>query len=225
MEQFAYLIGTLILGAVWAVIFLWRKDLRREMVFISVITLPFAFTEFLFVPEYWQPPSLFDLINRIGFGIEDLLFAFFAGGLAAVVFEFFKKEKLKKYLFDYELHLVPYFLVTFLFIGLEFIVPEKTIYNLTIALFLAAFLIAYRRPDLIRQIVYGGIFFGLLYFGLFVVFNNLFPEFVTNYYIHKNIWPIKILNVPLEEIVFAIGLGTSWSVLYEYMKGYKTKKI
>ena len=31
-------------------------------------------TEFLFYPTYWEPRSLYNLISRMGFGIEDVLF-------------------------------------------------------------------------------------------------------------------------------------------------------
>jgi hypothetical protein len=31
-------------------------------------------TEPLFVPDYWNPPSLFDLARRSGFDIESVIF-------------------------------------------------------------------------------------------------------------------------------------------------------
>jgi hypothetical protein len=51
-----------------------RPDLRRAIVLSALCSLPFAFTEFLFYPEYWTPTFLFDLGDRLGFGIEDFLF-------------------------------------------------------------------------------------------------------------------------------------------------------
>lgn len=36
----------------------------------------FDLTESIFVPEYWNPPSLFDLAPRTSFDIESLIFCF-----------------------------------------------------------------------------------------------------------------------------------------------------
>lgn len=38
-----------------------------------------GFTEPLFVPAYWNPPTLFDLAQRTGFDIESLIFTFAIG--------------------------------------------------------------------------------------------------------------------------------------------------
>ena len=51
-----------------------RPDLRRAMRLAALCSLPFAFSEFLFYPDYWTPTFLFDLGDRLGFGIEDFLF-------------------------------------------------------------------------------------------------------------------------------------------------------
>lgn len=40
------------------------------------IAATFGLTEPLFVPKYWNPPSLFDLAQRTGFGIKSLIFCF-----------------------------------------------------------------------------------------------------------------------------------------------------
>ncbi|MFH1522232.1 MAG: lycopene cyclase domain-containing protein [Patescibacteria group bacterium] len=223
LTQYAYLIGSLILGVAWLPIFLIRKDLRKEMLWMGLLSIPFAFSEFLFVPEYWNPPVLFDLINKIGFGIEDVLFCFFVSSIASVIYEFLTRKKLKKIIWNRKLHVTPYLITIFIFVGLEFIFPAKTIYNAMLALLAAATIIGVRRKDLIPQIIFGGAFFALLYFLLFLVFNTFFPEFITNYYTHKNLWNIYILKVPLEEIAFAFSAGTAWSSLYEYVKGYRLK--
>ena len=61
MIDYVWLIWSLIILAVWGMIFLFRKDYRKVMLKMSLITMPFGLTEPLFVPQYWNPPSLFDL--------------------------------------------------------------------------------------------------------------------------------------------------------------------
>ena len=57
------------------------------MLVVSFWTSLLGLTEPLFVPIYWNPPSLFDLASRTGFDIESLIFSFGIGGLAVVLYE------------------------------------------------------------------------------------------------------------------------------------------
>src|SRR3989344_7082167 len=87
--QYAWLVWSLMLWAVWIVVYcsLRNADSRKEMLIVSLWTSLLGLTEPLFVPEYWSPPSLFDLALRTGFDLESLLFAFGVGGLAVVIYE------------------------------------------------------------------------------------------------------------------------------------------
>ncbi|MES2027464.1 MAG: hypothetical protein V4448_18105, partial [Pseudomonadota bacterium] len=68
----------------WAIVFYARSSLRRRMLWAGFLTAPFGLTEPLFVPAYWNPPSLFNLAQRTGFDIESLIFCFAIGGLGVV---------------------------------------------------------------------------------------------------------------------------------------------
>ena len=59
---------------------------RKAMMWASLITAPLSLTEPLFVPDYWNPPSLFDLARRSGFDIESVIFSFAIGGIGAVLY-------------------------------------------------------------------------------------------------------------------------------------------
>ncbi len=64
----------------WVALYLAYPRHRRVMVRASLLTMPFGLTEPLFVPEYWNPPSLFGLAQRTGFDVESLIFCFAIGG-------------------------------------------------------------------------------------------------------------------------------------------------
>jgi len=211
--------------SVWVLIFGLRKDLRKEMIFGSLLGLPFGLTEFLFIPEYWNPPTLFNLVEKIGFSIEGLCFSFIVAGIASVIYEAVDRKKTVAIRSSRKLNIIPFVLLIAVFIGLEFIFPDKTIYNAAIASIIAALVMAIRRRDLIMQIVVSAIVFTILYFLLFLVFNRLFPEFVSTIYVLENFWGIMVLGVPLEEIMFAFSLGACWSVFYEYIRGYRTRDL
>ena len=72
--------------AIWGVIFLFHKNLRSEILIVSFWTMPLGLTEPLFVPLYWNPPSLFNLAQRTGFDIESLIFCFSIGGVGSVLY-------------------------------------------------------------------------------------------------------------------------------------------
>lgn len=59
-----------------------RRDLVIHMARMALISLPFAFTEFMFYPDYWNPPFLFDAAARFGFGVEDFLFVAALGAIS-----------------------------------------------------------------------------------------------------------------------------------------------
>lgn len=223
---FTYFIGCVVLFSVWLGIFLFRKDLRKEMFFGSLLGLPFGFSEFLFVPEYWTPPSLFNLIERVGFGVESLLFGFLVGGIASVIYEFFQREKVVP-LSNAELkkHFLAYALVVGTFLSLEFIFPTKSIYNLMLSFVLGTTYILVARGDLMRQIIFSGALLSVVYFLLFLLVNALFPDFVHTVYSLENFLGVMVLGVPIEEIMFAFSVGACWSTLYEFINGYRTKPI
>lgn len=58
----------------WLVAYLAFPRQRNAMLWASLFTMPLGLTEPLFVPRYWNPPSLFDLAQRTGFDIESLIF-------------------------------------------------------------------------------------------------------------------------------------------------------
>lgn len=223
--QYAYFIGCLIFFSVWILFFLSRKDLRKEMIFGSLLFLPFGFSEALWVPEYWNPPSLFNLISTYGFGIESFFFCFVCGGVAAVVYEIIARKRTVKIRGRQKFLFGPYISIILIFICLDFIFPSITIYNAIVSLLIGAVIIAIKRKDLIGQIIFGGIFFAIIYFLLFVVFNKIFPEYVSIAYNLEYIWGIIILGVPIEEILTSFAAGAVWSSFYEYIRGYRTKDL
>jgi hypothetical protein len=87
--HYSYLVGVLIFWVAWIVCSVLGKRYRAEIRWGSLIAAPMALTSLLFVPQYWSPPSLFNLDQKIRVGIEDVLWAAAVGGIASVVGEIF----------------------------------------------------------------------------------------------------------------------------------------
>ena len=97
MEERPFLVLVCFVWLLALTVILVRCDMRRHLGRIGVLALPFAFTESMFCPAYWNPPFLLDLQCVIGFGIEDLFFVSGLGvaalGLPALVLNLSLKER------------------------------------------------------------------------------------------------------------------------------------
>ncbi len=80
--RYVWLIWASVFLLPWTALFVAWPVLPRPMLWARALTAPFGLTEFLFVPAYWNPPSLFDLAHRTGFDIESRILCFAIGGLA-----------------------------------------------------------------------------------------------------------------------------------------------
>lgn len=220
--HFAYLVGALLFDAAWVACYVIGKKYRPQIIWGTVVTAPLALTSFLFVPQYWTPPSLFDLDARIRVGIEDFLWAGAVGGIASVVGEIVLKERLAaRRKQPRKKHYAPFVVMLGVFLILWFIQPNKNIYSTAIAFAVCAVVVAFLRSDLIPTMLVGAAVFTILYFLLFVYFLTLYPGFIDRYYNLPNISGIRVLGVPIEELMFAASGGAVWSVAYEYFQGYR----
>ena len=79
----------------WTLLYAFADADRRRVIWrTSLITSLFGLTEPIFVPQYWNPPSLFDLAARTGFDIESLIFSFAIGGIGASAYAWLTRESL-----------------------------------------------------------------------------------------------------------------------------------
>ena len=175
-------------------------------------------------PGYWEPPSILNLnIKTGGLGIEDALYMFFVGGIAAalyeVVFSFRVSKKSNKHLKkDYALW------VGLLAGVLVFVLtPINAVYLFIFLQLFGAVAIVWQRRDLLRHALLGGAFFMILYAILFLIFKALFPSFLNNYYHLERTSHVWLFGIPLEEFLYSLTLGMMWAPIYEYAHQVKDR--
>ena len=226
-----WLTFSLIFFTIWVFIWLIKPKLRKEMFWVSLFTMPFGLTEPLFVPLYWNPPSLFSLASKTGFDIESLIFSFAIGGLGAVIYESVFKtrhQKMNKHEMHsrkHNFHLLALTSPAIMFIPLILFTRINPIYSAIIAMFTGGIAAMLCRPDLKKKILIGGLIFFMLYFIFFVLFNLIYPGLVLKVWNLSALSGVLIIGVPLEEIIFAFTFGMLWSSVYEHIKWYKLKNI
>ena len=111
--QYIWLIWSLFFLMFWIILYLSKPFFRKEMLSISLGTMLLGFTEPLFVPEYWNPPTLFDLAQRTGFDIESLIFTFAIGGTGSVLYRAIYKRNVTKMEIGEMKHSATNFIFTF----------------------------------------------------------------------------------------------------------------
>ncbi|MBX3173517.1 MAG: hypothetical protein KF709_03850 [Gemmatimonadaceae bacterium] len=207
----------------WALLY-WRFPAhRRAMWRSSLLTTPFGLTEPLFVPEYWDPPSLFDLAQRTGFDVESLIFCFGIGGVAAVLVAALTRRTrtaAPAHERTASRHRFHRWALASPFITFVALLPLgwNPIYPGIVAMLVGGVASLLCRPDLARVILLGGVAF-VAYYAVFLV--GLEASAPADYI--RSVWNLQALSgvmigfIPLEEVLFAFGFGTYWSGIYEHV--------
>jgi len=226
-EQYIWLIWASAFLIPWAVIYLAFPQYRHTMLWTSLFTAPFGLTEPLFVPEYWSPPSLFDLALRTGFDIESLIFCFGIGGVGAVLYNLLHKKIPVKVVKDERLqplhrHHYKALAAPFVSFPLLYFFPWNPIYPSIIAMAIGAFANVLCRPDLKRKTWLGGILFLFFYIIFLVGLELSAPDYIEKVWNLSDLSGLMIGFMPLEELLFAITFGMYWAGVYEHFTWRRT---
>jgi hypothetical protein len=206
----------------WLALYYAYPQHRAVMWRVSLATMPFGLTEPLFVPEYWNPPTLFDLAQRTGFDLESLIFCFGIGGVGAVLYSVFthgRDEAVPSSVKHLPLHRHHYkaLLSPVLAFPLLYLLPWNAIYPAIGAMAVGAATTILCRPDLIRKTWVGGLLFFAYYFIFFLLLEITAPGYVQHVWNLPDLTGILLLGIPLEELLFAITFGFYWSGVYEHL--------
>lgn len=206
------------LAIVWLVVFLLRKDLRKQQIIFSVFTAPLApITQYLwFYNDYWRPEYIYGFnIGNVPTGIEELLFAFFVGGIAGVIYEviFRKKRKFGKPRHGTTLSLFALgFISSFVLIALGI----NSIWATSISLFLVAIIMISIDKDLIKDALYTSVFLTLIAIILYLIWLRLYPGVLKQFWIVSSFSGITIMGIPIEELAWFFSAGLCGGVFYEF---------
>ncbi len=221
--SYAYLSLSAALSLVWVTLHVLRRDLRGNMLRVSICTALLGLTEPIFVPRYWNPFTILNLARRTGFDLESLLFSFSIGGIVFAAYELlFHVKPVETIAAEREKgrhrqHTLAVLSAPLLFGILSATTRLNPIYSSAIALIAGFFATLYCRRDLwLKMIVSGGLFFAL-YFFVFALFNVVFRGYVEAVWNLKAISGVRLIGVPLEELMFGFTFGLYWSSVYEHL--------
>lgn len=218
--QYAFIIGIILFLLIWLFFFLLRKDLRKEMLIMSFLATPLGpLSKLFYLRDYWDPTYLFPLF---GIGIEDILFAFFIGGIASIIYEFFfsnKSKKVKK--------------GSLLFIGIlgiigvvgmivfNIILKFNSIYVSSAFFIIIGLIMILKRKDLFKNALLSGLLMIIIMFIFYIIYIGIFPEIVDNFWKVQNISGIFLIGIPIEELIWGFSWGFLCGPFYEFLRGKK----
>lgn len=223
--MYAYLTWSIVFGVIWLLLYIHREDLRYEILFSSLLFLPFGLTEPLFVPEYWNPVVLVKFFGL--FYIESFLWCFFTGGIVAVLYEEVFKRKLEITNYDKKVRFHAYFIYVSMIMTVIVMISIKYFTDLSVLRCSFLFMIlgflyfVITRSDLLWKSLASGIMFTVLYIVSLLFIDYLFPGFILNQWNIQGSIGIKIHSIVIEEYIYAFLFGIMWSVIYEEIKNIK----
>lgn len=219
MHPYAYLIGNVIFAAVWLILFWARKDLRREIIVLSIIGAALFPLALIYLPDYWYPDHI---TGNFPLGIEDFLFAFFIAGIGAVLYEavFGKTHTLCDCRKKDPKRLISIIVISIVvLLGLTFVFKLNSIYSSYVSFLIIFGYIIYFRRDLFWQAMISGFGVGLLMLLFYQIWTRVYPGIIEHWWQLQNISGILIFGTPLEEIVWGFTWGLVGGTIYEFVRG------
>lgn len=221
-EQYIWLLWSCAFVVPWTILYIAFPVYRKVMLGTSLVTMLFGLSEPLFVPEYWSPPSLFDLAIRTGFDIESLIFCFGIGGVGSVLYNVMTGARfvpVSEYYKHLPLHRHHRLAITAPFIAfpLLYFLPWNPIYPAITAMIIGAVANILCRPELKRKTWVGGVLFTVYYWLFLEGLHLLSPGYLDRVWNLEALSGILILHLPLEEFLFAFTFGMYWAGVYEHL--------
>lgn len=219
MLEYSFLTLSLLLSIPAVVVAVLRPDLRGVMGWMALASIPFAFTERLFYPDYWEPKFIFDLVNVIGFGIEDILFvagiaAFASTAWAAVTGLRMRDDGAPKWS-----RAALMLGVCFAAVAVLALVGVPMIYGAPIIMLILGAVICVMRPDLLVPGLGGAIVTTVCYTAVCLALMAIIPGVFELDWKTEKFLDLWVFGVPLEEILYAATAGWIGTLFYPWVTG------
>lgn len=228
-----YLICTLVIFAIYILVLLIRKDLRKIMLITSaLLVLTGPVSEILFYKDYWYPPTFLDIqIFGIRILIEDFLFAFVAPTLGALLYLILfnhhldgKLTSIKNYILRFSLFALP---LLILFFGITLIGNINSILSITISALINSAVILYVRRDLLKTFFITSLLSGAAtFFFYYIIILIIGKSYLYSVWLlNHQLFGFHFLGsvIPLTEVLFSAAVMPFIAILILFSSKLKIK--
>ena len=222
--KYAYLFGNLvILFPLWLFFFLHRRDLKKKILLMSTaLGVVGPVSEIWYIRDYWHPQTF----TTWPIGLEDFLFGFFIGGIASVIYqELFNKRWSKSKIKSYPefTFIMTLFALLVLRVFTRNLSINSIYASLVIFVGVSGMILFFRRDLVIDAFLTALLVLSIAFLG-YLVFLYIYPEVVQKWWVLENISGILIFGIPIEELMWAFGLGLFVGPCYEFFAGLRLLK-
>lgn len=225
--RYTYLVGTLYFLAIW-LLFFWKWPKRRwPMIFVGFLYLGLGiFAEyFWWTKDWWHPQT----ITGTKIGPEDFILSFTVSGISILVYKFFFKKDLDrgfemngKTLLAATQKLAPLFFASFGVSSLLFFTFHiRSVISTSVGMIVSIVFVLARRKDLLPAMFWSAILLTAISIPAYFVFIFLSPGSVEAFWNFSQISGLKIIGIPIEDVIWFALAGFMMGGIVEYGFGYK----
>jgi len=222
--KYTYLLMGIVFFVIWLILFLWKKDTRKEMLFTTILfAIAGPIADIFYTIDWWNPET----ITGTRIGVESIFVGGMIGGVSAIIYEDFFKKKIikrkKKVGTKKELIIPPILILAVILFLATYLIIKNSFLATLVALLIPTFYIWFKRSDLIPDSIFSGILLVLVASISYGILNLLTPGWVEQFWLFKNVPNVIIFNLPLDDLAWYFSAGLFIGPLYEYWKEIKFK--
>jgi hypothetical protein len=213
---YPYLAASLLLLQILLVGVVLGAGQRRLTLLSGLLSAPFALASVFFVPEYWVPVRVAGHLT----GPEDFIFSFATGGTAWLLAIWPWRQRVTADLHP-GLFLGRYVSCATIGVALSmfcWVVGMGAMGSALVGITAVWGALMWRRRDLWPISAAGAFSFATFYALFVLVVFVLWPHLSLHWNV-ANLWGPRLLNVPVEEIVWALAYGAVWPLFMAHVFG------
>ena len=219
--QFVYLIFVLMFFPAWMALFIFQRDVRKELLVVGVFNAVAGFFLEWFV---WTKDWVHSLtLTHTPAGIEDVLLGFFLAGISTGLFETLSRLRGRKatlYKEGYAVYikiLIGETICLFSALAICRFVPlGHSFYASALAITLLLTVFFCIRRDLMLDSLLTGFGVSLISIPAYLMTFYFNSQFSPSYWQWKNLSGYTFLGIPIEDIIWFFLAGSFLGPLYEF---------
>jgi hypothetical protein len=221
--KFTYFAFSLVMTIAWLILYYNRKDLRKQMLIMSVLMCfnTVLAQYFWWTHDWWRAET----ITGTRIGIEDFLAGFILGGVAAVLFpEIFSEREYKKPVS--KKHVFVFFILVWnLPVGIlywGFHMNSALATCIVFALF--GLIVVIERKDLFVDALVSGMLTLVGFIILWHILKFISPGWIEKTWFFDKLLGKQYFTIPIEDLLYYFFYGFFIGPLYEFVKGEGFRK-
>lgn len=214
--KYDFLVLSILTWVPAVVLLIMRPDLKKISWPLCGFSIPFAFTEVLFYPHYWEPYFVGDMGNKIGFGMEDFIFVTGLAAFTSIVYPVLHRKTVDSSRIGWA-RTAKLGLFGLCALGGLLFAQVPILYATYLVTGLLTFRMVYLRQDLLGPAGLGGVWSTAVYFGICLIFGQIYPGAFETTWHTQDYLNIFVLGVPMEELLYGGLCGAAATVFYPFI--------